>query len=323
MLFLGCDSGATKAEFILVWEDATVLAHRVFPGVVLIADGSDVYRTRMQAYVRALLQEAGTSGIACAAFGLTEYGETRSAADDMREVFSDVLSGIPCRLMNDSVTGWCGAMRGKPGICIAAGTGSVAYGEDEQGNGARAGGWSIRFADEGSAYWVAVQAIRTFFHQADGRMEKTLLYDHFMRLLGVKEPLHACGAIEEYTGGGNHARVAGIQKEVLSLYQKGDPCAKQIYRDAAKSLSLLVRSIDRRLTLGQNQRAVSYTGGLFRAGDCILEPLRQYVEQMGFVLVPPRYGPLAGAVGYAARGFVEYDRLEHLMAQADRHEANT
>ena len=75
MLFLGCDSGATKAEFILVREDATVLAHRVFPGVVLIADGPDVYRTRMQAYVRALLQEAGTSGIACAAFGLTEYGE--------------------------------------------------------------------------------------------------------------------------------------------------------------------------------------------------------------------------------------------------------
>lgn len=57
MLFLGCDSGATKVEFILVREDATVLAHRVFPGVVLIADGRDVYRTRMQVYVRELLSK--------------------------------------------------------------------------------------------------------------------------------------------------------------------------------------------------------------------------------------------------------------------------
>ena len=319
MLFLGCDSGATKAAFMLVRDDATVLAHRVFPGVVLIAEGRDAYRAQMQSYLGELLREAGTQDITCAAFGLTEYGETRTAAQDMRAVFADVLKGTPCILVNDSVTGWCGAMGGKPGICIAAGTGSVAYGEDETG----AGGWSIRFADEGSAYWVAAQAVRAFFHQADGRMQKTLLYDHFMRLFAVQEPLHACGAIEEYTRSGNYARVAKLQREVLTLYHRGDPCARQIYREAAHWLRLLAETIQRRLSFAQNRSvAVSYTGGLFRAGECILEPLRQCVEQKGFTLVPPRFGPLAGAVGYAARGFMEYERLERLMAQVDQCEAN-
>ena len=321
MLFLGCDSGATKAAFIVSDGDGRVLAARSFPGVSLVTNGLEEYRESMRAYTRILLRDAGARAedITHAAFGLTGYGESRTATDDMRGTFEGVLPGVPCELVNDSVTGWCGALRGQTGICIASGTGSVAYGEDADGNGMRAGGWSIRFADEGSAYWIAAEAIRAFFHQADGREEKTLLYDRFMRLFNVQDPLHACEEVETLTEGGRYARVAGLQREVLGLYNEGDPCARAIYERAAGHLYDLAAAIRRTLRFAPDEPVkITYTGGVFRAGECILRPLRERVEAAGDILAAPAFGPLSGAVGYAARHHLSGDALERLMQEADR-----
>lgn len=321
MLFLGCDSGATKVAFIVSDGNGQVLAARVFRGVSIVTDGLEGYRDSMRQYTRTVLQDAGVRAeeITHAAFGLTGYGESRTATEDMRETFEGVLPGVPCELVNDSVTGWCGALRGQTGICIASGTGSVAYGEDASGKGMRAGGWSIRFADEGSAYWIAAEAIRAFFHQADGREEKTLLYDHFMTLLDVQDPLHAAGEVETFTEDGKYSRVASLQREVLKLYNEGDPCARAIYEKAAQHLYELAAVIKRTLCFDKDEPVrVTYTGGVFRAGDCILRPLRACVESAGDVLVTPAFGPLSGAVGYAARHHLSGDALEHLMQEADK-----
>lgn len=320
MLFLGCDSGATKAAFAVADESGRVLAHRVFPGVDLFICGVEKYRGAMQEYLRAVLEDAGAQpqDIACAAFGLTGYGESRTAIADMERALSGVLGDTRLILKNDAVMGWSGAMRCRSGICIASGTGSVAYGENAAQRGARAGGWSVRFGDEGSCYWVAAQAIRAFFHQADGRREKTLLYDEFMRRFDLEDPLHFGGEITEITQDGDYARVASLQRTVLDLCRRGDAEAARIYREAAEELAALVRALKRQIGFeGEEPVRVSYTGGLFHAGECVLAPLRARVEEMGCVLVEPAFGPLAGAVGYAARGYLDADALENLMRAVD------
>lgn len=321
MLFLGCDSGATKAAFAIADHSGNVLAHQVFPGVDLFICGVERYRAAMQQYLRAMLDTAGIcpQDIACAAFGLTGYGESRTAVSDMEQAFGGVLGDVPLILKNDAVMGWSGAMRCRSGICIASGTGSVAYGENARHIGARAGGWSIRFGDEGSCYWVAAQAIRAFFHQADGRRERTLLYDEFMKQFGLEDPLHFGGEITEVTQDGDYARVASLQRVVLDLCRRGDPEAARIYREAAGELGALVRALKTRIGFeGEGPVRVSYTGGLFHAGEYVLSPLREYVEDMGCVLVEPAFGPLSGAVGYAARGYLDADKLEYLMQAVDQ-----
>lgn len=320
MLFLGCDSGATKAAFAIADDSGHVLAHRVFPGVDLFICGVERYRSAMQEYLRATLDAAGVQpqDIACAAFGLTGYGESRTAVADMERALCGVLGDVPLILRNDAVMGWSGAMRCRSGICIASGTGSVAYGENEQHIGARAGGWSVRFGDEGSCYWVAAQAIRAFFHQADGRREKTLLYDEFMHRFDLEDPLHFGGEITEYTLDGDYARVAALQRVVLDLCRRGDPEAARIYKEAAAELAALVRALKRQIGFAEDAPVrVSYTGGLFHAGECILSPLREYIGEMGCVLVEPAFGPLAGAVGYAARASLSEDKLERVMQAVD------
>lgn len=320
MLFLGCDSGATKAAFAIADDQGKVLASCVFPGVDLFISGAERYGSAMQAYIKRTLAAAGVSPkeITCAAFGLTGYGESRTASCDMQRALSGALEGVPMILRNDSVMGWAGAMRCRSGVCIASGTGSVAYGENEQRVGARAGGWSVRFGDEGSCYWVAAEAIRAFFHQADGRRERTLLYDDFMQRFDLSDPLHFGGEITEYTQDGDYARVASLQRAVLELCRRGDPEAKRIYEEAAKALAALVRALKQQLAFPEEKPfAVSYTGGLFHAGEYVLAPLRQCVEAMGGTLVKPAFGPLSGAVGYAARGCLDEAALDRLMAAVD------
>jgi len=205
-------------------------------------------------------------------------------------------------------------MRCRSGICIASGTGSVAYGENGKHIGARAGGWSVRFGDEGSCYWVAAQAIRAFFHQADGRQERTLLYDEFMKRFDLGDPLHFGGEITEYTQDGDYARTASLQRAVLDLCRRGDPEAARIYREAAAELAALVRALKKQIGFeGEEPVCVSYTGGLFHAGEYVLAPLREYLREMDCVLAQPAFGPLAGAVGYAARAYIGEKELDHLM----------
>jgi hypothetical protein len=58
---------------------------------------------------------------------------------------------------NDAVCAWAGSLGGEDGITIVAGTSSIGYGE-RKGRAARAGGWGEPFSDEGSAYWIHIQA---------------------------------------------------------------------------------------------------------------------------------------------------------------------
>ena len=105
---------------------------------------------------------------------------------------------------------------------------------------------------------------------------------------------------------------------MLKLAQLGDPVAQSIYDRAAQQLSLLVSALKSRLHFDEDRPVrVSWSGGLFRTGEWILTPFRKYIEALGCEPTPPAYGPLAGAIGYAARSSLSPDRVSAIMAAVD------
>ena len=46
-----------------------------------------------------------------------------------------------------------------PGVIVIAGTGSIAYGRNREGQTARAGGWGFAISDEGSGHWIGRTAV--------------------------------------------------------------------------------------------------------------------------------------------------------------------
>lgn len=318
MIFLGCDGGSTKTEWLLADHTGRVLSHRIFEGCNYAFLGKEGFRALMEDSVKALLEDGGiTAGqVTSAMLSLTVYGEVPGTEETYPEILGAILPGCPIQIDNDSVAGWGGSLAGRPGINIVAGTGSVSYGQDQSGKDCRVGGWSLFFADEGSCSWVARQMITEFVKQADGRHPRSAIYEELRREMDLTHDLYFSGYLQTEIRQ-NSALLARLQMVALRAAQRGDPAALDIYRRAAEELTETAVAIRRQLNFPAGEAVpVSYSGGLFRAGDVILEPFRACMEKEGFTLVQPKYSPVLGALILAARGHLTLEESDAMAARA-------
>lgn len=317
MIFLGCDGGSTKTEWLLVDHTGLVLSHRVFPGCNYAFLGEAGFRDLMASSVQALLADGGITSqqVTSAMLSLTVYGEVPGTEELFPQVMQSILPSCPLWIANDSVAGWGGSLAGRPGINIVAGTGSVAYGQDQDRNASRVGGWSLFFADEGSCSWVARQMIAEFVKQADGRHPRSAIYEELRQEMSITHDLYFSGYLQTDIRQ-DSSLLAKLQLVALRAAQRGDPAAVAIYRRAAEELTEMATAIRRQLAFTAGEPVfVSYSGGLFRAGETIMAPFRACMDREGFTLTEPRYSPVLGALILAARGHLS---LEESDAMADR-----
>lgn len=314
MLFLGCDGGCTKYAYALVDEKGHVLAATREKGFNYQLERGERFDQHLKEHLAHLLDQAGVTRdeITFAAYGLAGYDEGPGVNADLLRAVTQALGHTRVQVCSDAALGWSGALGSTAGISVVSGTGSIAYGEDEAGHTARCGGWSLEFGDEGSSCWIGKMGLNTFFRQADGRMPRTLLYDWFMDYFKLEDPLHLAQIVYDYMAG-DFSRCAALQYEMKKLYEAGDPCAHRIYQQAARELGQLVSTLCGKLDLQEKPFRVSYSGGLFKGGACILTPFREIVAGLGGTLAEPLYGPLIGAVGLAARRFLSGDALSGLL----------
>ena len=107
MIFLGCDGGSTKTEWLLVDHTGQVLAHRIFPGCNFAFWGEDGFRDLMVRSVQTLLADSGITSqqITSAMLSLTVYGEVPGTEEFFPQVMQSILPDCPLQFSNDSVAG--------------------------------------------------------------------------------------------------------------------------------------------------------------------------------------------------------------------------
>ncbi len=301
MYFVGVDSGGTKTSFVLADDHGRILARRLSGGGRFLEIGADGLRTLIADGVTALCAKAGVEReqIMMAGLGFPGYGEQEGSEGEILAACEAAIGAGRVVCECDSYLGWAGSLAMQPGINVVAGTGSICYGVNEAGASARSSGWGV-YCDEGSCRWIGERVIQLFTRQSDGRMPRTALYDIFKQHFGIDHDLHFIGPLNHELGG-DAAKVAQLQRLCKAGFDAGDPHAKAIYDEAADELWLAIRTTVRALNLERSPFRVSYSGGLFRAGACILDPLRQRIEAAGGTLVAPRFEPEEGAVLMAMR----------------------
>ena len=103
-------------------------------------------------------------------------GLAGSLQQEQREKF---LSAIPdevsASLYTDGYAQLIGAGGGRPGICLAAGTGTVIHWLNEKEEHHMAGGWGYPVGDDGSGAWLGMQLINDYLWYRDG--ERTFASD--------------------------------------------------------------------------------------------------------------------------------------------------
>lgn len=318
MIFLGCDGGSTKTELLIADETGRVLAHRVFSGCNYAFLGRDGFANHMENALSAVLADAGLlpSDLTFCLFGLPIYGEIPETEENIPAVLTAILGCTPYRIVNDSVVGWGGALGGRPGISIVAGTGSIVYGIDAAGNESRVSGWSLLFGDEGSCSWVGREVIKAFIKQADGRLPRTALYDVVREEFQLTHDLYF-SAFLQMDCREDSSVLAKLQPLALRAFKRGDETMRAIYEHAAEELADAVLTAKRQLDFPPDEPVrVSCTGGLFKAGEVVLAPFRARVEAGGCTFCAPRYSPAVGALAVAAMSYLDEAALTRMLDAA-------
>ncbi|MEE0410599.1 MAG: ATPase, partial [Clostridia bacterium] len=76
----------------------------------------------------------------------------------------------------------------------------------------------------------------------------------------------------------------------------GDMEARKLYDEAAQHLADTALGIITQLGWENRTVPVSYFGGLFKAGDLILDPLREKLNAMNCTMAPPKRTAVEGAL---------------------------
>lgn len=226
------------------------------------------------------------------------------------------------RMVHDSVTAFYGATGGRPGVVVIGGTGSVGYGEDAAGRTLRLGGWGYLMGDEGSAYWVALQAAQAVGKSVDQRGPETLLAELLPAAVGAGD----MKAFHTWLYSiGDRSAIARLAGSVDQAARQGDGVARDILGRAGVELAELAVAVLQQLGIGEAAPWVSYVGGVFQS-----ETLRRaYIEHVKATLAtaqvePPILPPVGGAALLAMReiaggvGDEERERLRQgLIARFD------
>jgi N-acetylglucosamine kinase-like BadF-type ATPase len=301
--FLGVDGGGTKTEFLLIDASGRVLATRREGSAYHFEIGLDGLKRMLARGIRATLAAAGLTpaDVTHAFLGLPAYGEDTRLLGRLDAIVGEVLPAQRCRCANDVVCGWAGALAGRDGIAVIAGTGSIVYGEYAS-RSVRVGGWGELFGDEGSAFWVARETLTLFSRMSDGRAAKGPLYGLVREHFGVGADLDVCAAVYGPPAL-SRSELAALARLTTRAVLAGDPAARQIFERAAQELAELVHAAHDVLEVPPGVRVpASYGGGMFQA-DGVMLPLFEAALQAGerpYQLGPPRLSPGAGAALYAA-----------------------
>jgi N-acetylglucosamine kinase len=300
-VFLGVDGGASKTAALVTDESGKSLgtglagpSNHLRVGIETAA--RNIERAVNKALVAADVASREIVWAYCGIAGADHPAHRQEIVDSLQIFFPRGNFTVD----NDARIALTGAIGFGAGIVVIAGTGSVAFGRNDAGEEARAGGWGPIIGDEGSGYFIARTGLSAILRAFDGRSKPTLMTE-MLRNEYHLEPRDLPRAIYAQT---THVDdVARFAKLVFDAADAGDAVARSILDLAAQQLATCVLAVARRLKIDAGAFPVAYVGGVFNAGEALLGPMREAItaEAAKATLQPPLRTPVEGAAQMAIR----------------------
>ncbi len=133
------------------------------------------------------------------------------------------------------------------GVAVIAGTGSAAWGRNDAGEEARAGGWGYLLGDEGSGYWLGREAVRHSLRRMNQGLEADQLSRALLDSVGVEEPGKLIALFHSPDTGRRYwAQQARL---VVEAADAGDEVSAALVEQAGRDLADLAEQAVRQLGL--------------------------------------------------------------------------
>ena len=273
--FLALDAGGTSTR-CWVGDETGVLARETGPTVKLMQVGEQVATERLSDLVGRAL---GAAGLAGSQIERTVVGIAGLSSSAVREwcirVLAKTVSGKVV-LAGDEEIALDAAFGGGPGILIIAGTGQNAIGRCADGSTVSAGGWGPVIGDEGSGYWIGLEAIRAGLRAHDRGVDTCLL-----REIEQFWDLPDLGSLVAHANERSRPDFAGLTGVVVRCAESGDGLALSVLERAGEELAGFVSLVASKMAAcgcaAGDAAQVAFTGSVLGK----IRPVRQaFIEHL-------------------------------------------
>jgi len=257
-IFLGIDGGGSKTSCV-IGDENSLFGTGTSAGSNVVRVGETQARKSLGIAVRAACAEAKIipTQINKTCVGIAG-GARPEIANIVRRLLLELVGG-EIEIVGDQVIAMEAAFGDGPGVIVIAGTGSIAYGRNAEGELARAGGWGFAISDEGSGHSIGRAAVAASLRAYDhaGHQSTSPLLEGIMKFWGVT-------LVEQLVVMANsNPNFPALLPTVLAANEAGDDVAREIFSQAGSELAALAGIVIDRLFKNDESVPVAVSGGIF------------------------------------------------------------
>lgn len=236
------DAGGTKTRAFAVTRDGEIVGRGAGGGANLLSSPDP------QGSIAAALREALAGRLPVAVVLSCAGGEREADRAKGRAILRSLLGPeVRVEVTHDAKAALYGGNPAGCGVVLISGTGSIAYGRNDQGDEARCGGWGYLVGDEGSAVWMGQEGLRAASYDHDGRGSPTQITHHLFEDLGASD---FNGVLPLLYGRPHPApAIFAATRAVARAFGEGDAIAVNIVQRGARLLAGMAATVARALLL--------------------------------------------------------------------------
>ena len=155
----------------------------------------------------------------------------------------------------------------------------------------RVGGWGQHVGDEGSGYWLVMEALRCVARAEDGHRAATTLRASLLERLGLLEATE----LVTWVASASKREIAALVPDVLHAASAGDEAAAEILERAVEMLAGQLTTVVERSGPWSERPRLALAGGLLSGVGPLRGPLLTAIASQELPLVDLELDPPMGA----------------------------
>lgn len=266
---IGVDGGGTKTESIAYDSDGKVLMTSI-KGFANLLNNKEIALDNIVSSIKEIIDKFGINELDGVYLGIagSEVGENVKLISNKIKKELKIDSVV----MNDAEIALKAMLKGKDGILAIAGTGSVAFGINNNQT-ARCGGWGNLLGDEGSGYKIAIDAIRRMIFEEEHSLQRSELTKRIMNKLKIN-------SVDEITGfvySSTKDDIASLALIVAGLSEAGDEIANEILIHEGIELAKTVENLYKKLKF--KSCSIALVGSVIRKAKLLRTAFEEYLRE--------------------------------------------
>ena len=291
------DCGATKTECALTDISGNILYTTTDGAANFLVTGTDGTSKIILSLLNDCIKKSNADyseieQMVIGAAGAGRKKDVEKLESSLHEIFSsDGIKIKSLKVVSDAQIALQGAFPNEAGCILIAGTGSIIYGKDENGNIYRAGGFGRLIGDEGSGFSIGRKGLQAAAKYFDGRGDETLIVKLIEEKYFIKTADELITKVYK-----ENFDIASIAEIVISAAQKEDQIAHHILLEESEELVHHIGTMMKKMSTIDLR--VSFAGSLISNDNIYSEMFRDKIKTSlpSVKIVAPKHSPIEGAI---------------------------